>query len=58
MDSKTNSDCLVFIGGFVSYAVNTFGVLITSEQVQNLMQTDVAEARDTWSWHLVVWTLE
>ena len=48
---------LVFIGGFASYAVNTLGVLITSEQVQNLMQTDVAEARDTWSWHLVVWTL-
>lgn len=48
---------LVFIGGFASYAVNTLGVLITSEQVQNLMQTDVTEARDTWSWHLVVWTL-
>lgn len=48
---------LVFIGGFASYSVNTLGVLITSEQVQNLMQTDVAEARDTWSWHLVVWTL-
>ena len=48
---------LVFIGGFASYSVNSLGVLITSDQIQNLMQTDMAEARDTWSWHLVLWTL-
>lgn len=55
--AKPIAIALVFIGGFASYTVNTLGVLITSDQVQNLMQTDVAEARDTWSWHLVVWTL-
>ncbi|MBH2002178.1 MAG: phosphoethanolamine--lipid A transferase [Moraxellaceae bacterium] len=55
--AKPIAIALVFIGGFASYAVNTLGVLITSDQVQNLMQTDIAEARDTWSWHLVVWTL-
>ncbi|ESK57483.1 phosphoethanolamine transferase [Acinetobacter tjernbergiae] len=55
--AKPIAIALVFIGGFASYAVNTLGVLITSDQVQNLMQTDISEARDTWSWHLVVWTL-
>ena len=55
--AKPLSIALVFIGGFAAYAVNTLGVLITSDQIQNLMQTDIAEARDTWSWHLVAWTL-
>lgn len=55
--AKPIAIAFVFIGGFASYAVNTLGVLITSDQVQNLMQTDIAEARDTWSWHLVLWTL-
>lgn len=55
--AKPIAIALVFIGGFASYAVSTLGVLITSDQVQNLMQTDLAEARDTWSWHLVTWTL-
>ena len=48
---------LVFLGGFASYAVSSLGVLITPDQIQNLMQTDIAEARDTWSWHLVEWTI-
>ena len=47
---------LLFIGGFASYAVTSLGVLITPDQIQNLMQTDASEARDTWSWHLVLWT--
>lgn len=55
--AKPLAIALVFIGGFAAYAVNTLGVLITSDQIQNLMQTDIAEARDTWSWHLVTWTL-
>ena len=55
--AKPLAIALVFIGGFSAYAVNTLGVLITSDQIQNLMQTDIAEARDTWSWHLLTWTL-
>ncbi|ENW04568.1 phosphoethanolamine transferase [Acinetobacter beijerinckii] len=55
--AKPIAIALVLIGGFASYAVSTLGVLITSDQIQNLMQTDLAEARDTWSWQLVVWTL-
>ncbi|MEB6480209.1 phosphoethanolamine transferase [Acinetobacter vivianii] len=46
---------LVFIGGFAAYAVDTLGVWITSDQIQNLMQTNFAEARDTWSWRLLIW---
>ncbi len=55
--AKPVAIAMVFIGGFASYAVSTLGVLITSDQIQNLMQTDIAEARDTWSIHLVTWTL-
>ena len=55
--AKPLAIALVFIGGFSAYAVNTLGVLITSDQIQNLVQTDIAEARDTWSWHLLTWTL-
>ena len=55
--AKPLAIALLFIGGFAAYAVNTLGVLITSDQIQNLMQTDIAEARDTWSWRLVTWTL-
>ena len=55
--AKPLAIALVFIGGFAAYAVNTLGVLITSDQIQNLVQTDIAEARDTWSWHLLTWTL-
>ena len=55
--AKPLAIALVFIGGFAAYAVNTLGVLITSDQIQNLMQTDIAEARDIWSWHLLTWTL-
>ena len=55
--AKPVAIALIFIGGFSAYAVNSLGVLITADQIQNLMQTDAAEARDTWSWRLVVWTL-
>ena len=46
---------LVVIGGFSSYFVNSLGVVITSDQVQNMMQTDPAEAQDLLSLHLIVW---
>ncbi|ENW95475.1 phosphoethanolamine transferase [Acinetobacter sp. NIPH 298] len=48
---------LVVMGGFASYVVTSLGVLITPDQIQNLMQTDIAEVRDIWSWDLVVWGL-
>lgn len=53
--AKLLAIALVFIGGFAAYAVNTLGVWITSDQIQNLMQTNFSEARDTWSWRLLIW---
>lgn len=55
--AKPIAIALLFIGGFSAYAVNSLGILITPDQIQNLMQTDFAEARDTWSWRLLCWTL-
>jgi len=55
--AKPIAIALIFIGGFAAYAVNTLGVWITADQIQNMMQTNIAEARDTWSWRLVVWVI-
>ena len=46
---------LILIGGFASYTVTSLGVWITSDQIQNLMQTNFTEARDLCSWYLLVW---
>lgn len=48
---------LVFIGGFSSYFVNTLGVIISPDQIQNIAQTDVAEATDLLSLRFVLWTI-
>lgn len=48
---------LVIIGGFSAYFVNTLGITITSDQVQNMMQTDIREAKGLMSMHLFVWVL-
>ncbi|MFW2721010.1 phosphoethanolamine transferase domain-containing protein, partial [Acinetobacter baumannii] len=37
---------LIFIGGFSSYFVNTLGVIISPDQIQNMVQTDVSEVTD------------
>ena len=37
---------LVFIGGFSSYFVNSLGAVISPDQIQNIAQTDPAEAFD------------
>ena len=55
--AKPIAIALIFIGGFAAYAVNTLGVWITADQIQNMMQTNIAEARDTWSLRLVVWVI-
>ncbi|HBR91488.1 MAG TPA: lipid A phosphoethanolamine transferase, partial [Acinetobacter nosocomialis] len=48
---------LVFIGGFSSYFVNTLGVIISPDQIQNIAQTDVAEATDLLSLGFGLWTI-
>lgn len=40
---------LVFLGGLAAYTVNSLGVIITPDQIQNLMQTDQREAVDSLS---------
>ena len=46
---------LVFIGGFSAYFVNSLGVVISPDQIQNMMQTDSAEATDLLSLRFAVW---
>ncbi|KCX27222.1 phosphoethanolamine transferase domain-containing protein, partial [Acinetobacter baumannii] len=47
---------LIFIGGFSSYFVNTLGVIISPDQIQNMVQTDVSEFTDLISLRFVLWT--
>ncbi|EXW73154.1 phosphoethanolamine transferase, partial [Acinetobacter baumannii] len=48
---------LIFIGGFSSYFVNTLGVIISPDQIQNMVQTDVSEVTDLISLRFVLWTV-
>ncbi len=55
--AKFFATLLIIIGGLSAYFVNSLGVIITPDQIQNLLQTDVREAKDLWSIRLVIWTL-
>ena len=48
---------LVVIGGFSSYFVNTLGVIISPDQIQNMIQTDVSEVSDLISLRFGLWTV-
>ncbi|MGQ8128324.1 phosphoethanolamine transferase domain-containing protein, partial [Acinetobacter baumannii] len=48
---------LIFIGGLSSYFVNTLGVIISPDQIQNMVQTDVSEVTDLISLRFVLWTI-
>lgn len=56
-NAKFIASILIVIGGFSAYFVNTLGVLITPDQIQNMLQTDVREAKDLLSLRLVAWTI-
>ena len=45
------------IGGFSSYFVNTLGVIISPDQIQNMIQTDVSEVSDLISLRFGLWTV-
>ena len=47
--AKFFSIVLVFIGGFSSYFVSSLGAVISPDQIQNIAQTDPAEAGDLFS---------
>lgn len=48
---------LVFIGGFSAYFVNSLGVVISPDQIQNMVQTDPSEVSDLLSLQFFIWTL-
>ena len=54
-NSKLLASVLLIIGGLSAYFVNSLGVTITSEQVQNMMQTDVKEVQDLISPQFFIW---
>ncbi|CAB1222829.1 phosphoethanolamine transferase [Acinetobacter bouvetii] len=56
-NAKIFAYILLFIGGFTAYFVNSLGVVISPEQIQNMMQTDAREVGDLLSLRFVLWTL-
>lgn len=54
---KILASVLIILGGFSAYFVNSLGVVITPDQIQNMLQTDAREVRDLWSVRLLIWTL-
>lgn len=56
-NAKILASVLIILGGFSAYFVNSLGVVITPDQIQNMLQTDAREVRDLWSIRLVIWTL-
>ena len=56
-NAKFFASLFVIIGGFSAYFVNSLGILITPDQIQNMLQTDAREVYDLWSLNLILWTL-
>lgn len=56
-NAKILASILIILGGFSAYFVNSLGIVITPDQIQNMLQTDVREIRDLWSIRLIIWTL-
>lgn len=54
---KTISMVLLVVGGFSSYFVTSLGVMISPEQIQNAMQTDMSETRDLLSLRFLAWAI-
>lgn len=54
---KILASVLLIIGGFSAYFVNSLGITITSDQVQNMMQTDAKEVHDLISPQFFTWVL-
>jgi lipid A ethanolaminephosphotransferase len=65
--AKFFASLLIIIGGLSAYFVNSLGVIITPDQIQNLLQTDVRKRKicglSVWSsgrsflffFHSVLW---
>ncbi|AOA59071.1 phosphoethanolamine transferase [Acinetobacter larvae] len=48
---------LLLLAGLSAYFVSSLGIVISADQIQNIMQTDHTEARDLLSWRLIGWFL-
>lgn len=56
-NAKLFAGIFIIVGGFSAYFVNSLGVIISPDQIQNMVQTDVKEMNDLLSFRLLVWTL-
>ncbi|MFH7765178.1 phosphoethanolamine transferase [Acinetobacter sp. BSP-28] len=56
-NAKIFAALFLLVGGFTAYFVNSLGVVISPEQIQNMMQTDARELGDLLSLQFVVWTV-
>ncbi|WP_171406749.1 phosphoethanolamine transferase [Acinetobacter guerrae] len=56
--AKAFATVLIILTGFSSYFVNQLGVNITSDQVQNIVQTDAQEAFDLLSFPFLLWLVK
>lgn len=56
-NAKIVASILIVLGGFSAYFVTSLGVIITPDQIQNMLQTDAREILDLWSIRLMIWVL-
>ena len=56
-NTKWFSAIWIIIGGMTAYFVNSLGVTITPDQVQNMLQTDTREAFDLVTPHSIMWLM-
>ncbi|WP_313034608.1 phosphoethanolamine--lipid A transferase [Acinetobacter sp.] len=55
-NAKIFATLFLVVGGFTAYFVNSLGVVISPEQIQNMMQTDARELGDLLSLEFILWT--
>lgn len=51
------SAILIFVAGLSAYFVSSFGVTISADQIQNMLQTEAREVRDLLSLRFLLWTI-
>lgn len=54
-NAKIFAFIFIIIGGFSAYFVNTLGVVISPDQIQNMIQTDPNEVKDLITVRLFIW---
>lgn len=54
---KVLTSIWIILGGLSAYFVNSLGVMITPDQIQNILQTDTQEAFDLLNFKFFIWVL-